>query len=319
MAIFDFPLDKLDTYMGTNPCPVDFDVFWKDSLEEMRLIEPNIECIPAQFQTPFAECFDLYFTGVRNARLHAKLLRPKNQREKGPALLQFHGYNGNAGDWSDKLNYVAAGFTVAALDCRGQGVSEDTGGVKGMTSPGLFIRGIDDVPKNMIMRHIMLDTAQIADILMGFDFVKSNQLCVYGASQGGALALACAALEPRVAKVCAMYPFLSDYQRVWEMDLAKDAYYEITHYFRNCDPEHSREKEVFIQLGYIDIKNMAKWIKGEVLMATALQDRICPPSTQFAVYNRIQSKKNHILYPDYQHEWIPQIADRFYQFMLQWS
>ena len=45
-----------------------------------------------------------------------------------PAVLLFHGYTGNSGDWSDKLGYVSEGFTVAALDCRGQaGLSEDRG------------------------------------------------------------------------------------------------------------------------------------------------------------------------------------------------
>ena len=48
-----------------------------------------------------------------------------------------------------------------------------------------------------------------------------------GGSQGGALTIACAALEPRVKKLAPVFPFLSDYRRVWEMDLAKDAYAEL--------------------------------------------------------------------------------------------
>ncbi len=38
----------------------------------------------AEFQAPFAECFDLYFTGVGGARVHAKLLRPKQQAAPAP-------------------------------------------------------------------------------------------------------------------------------------------------------------------------------------------------------------------------------------------
>ena len=59
-----------------------------------------------------------------------------------PAVLQFHGYGSNSGDWIDKLPYVAQGMTVAVLDCRGQGgLSEDPGGVPGTTQHGHFIRG----------------------------------------------------------------------------------------------------------------------------------------------------------------------------------
>ncbi len=40
---------------------------------------------------------------------------------------------------------------------------------------------------------------------------------------GGALTIACAALEPRIKRAAPVFPFLCDYQRVWEMDQAKDA------------------------------------------------------------------------------------------------
>ncbi|MFQ3621869.1 MAG: acetylxylan esterase [Spirochaetales bacterium] len=45
-------------------------------------------------------------------------------------------------------------------------------------------------------------------------------------------------------------------------------------------------------------------------------DRICPPSTQFAAYNKINSKKRMIVYPDYGHEPIPGFADEVFQFMM---
>ena len=118
---FDMPYDDLLAYEGTNPKPADFDTYWDSSLAEMQGLDPQSELIPAKFQTDYAECYHLYFTGVGNARVHAKLLKPSKMTQPGPAILMFHGYSGNAGDWLDKLPYVAAGFTVAALDCRGQG------------------------------------------------------------------------------------------------------------------------------------------------------------------------------------------------------
>ena len=119
--MFDMPLEQLKTYQGRNPRPDDFDAFWDQGIAEMQVIDPQLELVPASFQTPFAECLDMYFTGVGGARVHAKLLRPKNAPAPHPAVLMFHGYSGDAGDWSEKLGYVAMGYTVAALDCRGQG------------------------------------------------------------------------------------------------------------------------------------------------------------------------------------------------------
>ena len=164
----------------------------------------------------------------------------------------------SSGDWSDKLKWAARGFSVAALDCRGQGgLSEDTGGVKGTTLRGQFIRGLDDVPDNLLFRHIFLDTAQLARIVMEMPDVDPDRVGATGGSQGGGLTLACAALEPRVRRAFPVYPFLCDYQRVWEMDLAARAYEELAWYFRAFDPRHEREAEVFTRLGYIDVQHLA--------------------------------------------------------------
>ncbi len=317
MPQFEMPVEELWTYMGRNPRPADFDGYWKKALAEMNAVDPKVELIPSGFQTPFAECFDLYFTGVRGARIHAKYLRPKNgEKEPHPAVLQFHGYSGNCGEWHEKLGFVGMGFSVAALDCRGQGgLSEDTGGIKGNTLRGHIIRGLDDVPENLMYHHLFLDTAQLAKIVMGMPEVDAERVGAMGMSQGGGLTLACAALEPRIKRLVPMCPFLCDYQRVWEMDLAVNAYEELKTYFRFFDPRHEREAEVFTQLGYVDCQHLAPRIRGEVLMAAGLLDEICPPSSQFAAYNKITSKKQVVLYPDFTHEGYPGFMDQAFQFL----
>jgi cephalosporin-C deacetylase len=317
MPIIDMPLEELKVYTGCSPCPEDIDDYWESALAEMRSTDPDTEFIPSDFQVPFAECFDLYFTGVRGARIHAKYLKPKNYERPHPAIIQFHGYAGNAGDWTEKLGYVACGYSVAAMDCRGQGgKSEDSGGVTGNTLKGHIIRGLDDKPENLLFRHIFLDAAQLAGIIMSMPEVDENRVGAMGYSQGGALTLACASLEPRIKRLAPVYPFLCDYRRVWEMDLAKDAYEELCQYFRRFDPLHLLEEETFMKLGYIDIQNLVKRIKGEVLMGVGLMDNICPPSTQFAAYNKITSPKQMVVYPDYSHENLPGLSDMIYHFMM---
>lgn len=316
MPLIDLPLAKLKRYRGRNPKPADFERYWDRSLKEMRAVDPQVELVKSAFQTPVAECFDLYFTGVRQARIHAKYIRPRHGAKPHPAVLQFHGYTGNAGDWCDKLNYAALGFSVAALDCRGQaGTSEDTGGIKGTTYRGHIIRGLNDCPDHLLFRHIFLDTAQLARIVMGLPEVDANRVGAFGISQGGGLTLACAALEPRLKCAAPLVPFLCDYQRVWEMDLAKDAYEELKTYFRQFDPRHEREADIFYRLGYIDVQHLAPRIRARVLMGTGLMDTVCPPSTQFAAYNKIRAPKDVLIYPDYAHEGLPGFYDRVFQFM----
>jgi cephalosporin-C deacetylase len=231
-------------------------------------------------------------------------------------VVQFHGYSGNAGEWTEKLRWTSLGFSVAAMDCRGQGGrSEDVGGVKGMTYKGHIVRGLDDEPDKLLFRDIYLDTAQLAGIVMEMPEVDGARVGCTGGSQGGGLTLACAALEPRIRRAFPIYPFLCDYQRVWEMDLAKGAYEELAYWFRMFDPLHEREAEVFTRLGYIDNQHLAPRIRGEVVMAVGLMDTICPPSTQFAAYNRMSCPKRTLIYPDFGHEGLPYVNDHAFAFL----
>ncbi|MCU6733565.1 alpha/beta fold hydrolase [Diplocloster agilis] len=316
MGVFDLSVEQLNTYRGTNPKPRDFDEFWDRSVQEMKSIDPCVELKKSGFQTDFADCYDLFFTGMDRARIHAKYIKPRNGKEPHPAVLMFHGYTGNAGAWIEKLGYAANGFSVFAMDCRGQGGwSEDPGGVRGTTYRGQIIRGLDDGPEYLLFRKIFLDTAELAGIAMGMPEVDKDRVGVLGQSQGGGLTIACAALEPRIKRLAPLFPFLSDYQRVWELDLAKDSYEELSYYFRWFDPTHAREREIFETLGYIDVQNFAGRIKGRVLMGTGLMDTNCPPSTQFAFYNKLTGEKESILYPDFRHENIPDFNDKTFQFM----
>ena len=320
MPLVDMPLERLREYAGRNPKPHDFDVFWDDALAEMRALDPQIELVPHDIDAPFAQCFDLYFTGTGGARVHAKYLRPKNSEESHPAVLQFHGYSGSSGDWHDKLSWVGRGYSVAALDCRGQGgASNDAGGVSGNTLRGHIIRGLADAlngqPHKLYYRDVFLDTALLARIVMNFDEVDALRVGAMGGSQGGGLTLACAALEPQIKLAAATFPFLCDYQRVWEMDLDVAAYEELRQWFRHFDPRHARETEVFAALGYIDNQHLASRIRAQILMPLGLMDTVCPPSTQFAAFNKITSPKNVLIYPDFGHEGLPGAGDTVWDFM----
>jgi cephalosporin-C deacetylase len=100
------------------------------------------------------------------------------------------------------------------------------------------------------------------------------------------------------------------------MDQAKAAYEELSLYFRAFDPRHEREAAIFEKLGYVDVQFLAPRIRAEVLLYVGLMDAICPPSTQFAAYNKITSKKDLVIYPDFAHESLPGEAERTFNFML---
>ena len=76
-----------------------------------------------------------------------------------------------------------------------------------------------------------------------------------------------------------------------------------------------RAGELLEKLGYIDIQNLAKWMKAELLMFTGLLDASCPPITQFAMYNKVSSPKKVIFYPEYGHEGMKGAEDILFAFL----
>ncbi|HMB00227.1 MAG TPA: alpha/beta fold hydrolase [Spirochaetota bacterium] len=315
MAVFDYALPDLKKYQGLNPKPEDFDEYWDKALQEMQDLDPRVEIKPAAFQIKGIKCNDLYFSATGGSRVYARYLQPPAGSKPQPAICFFHGYGGHSGDWSRYLHYALYGFHVFALDVRGQaGLSHDTRPVRGNTLHGHIVRGLQASPEDLFYRHVFLDTALLVKIAMAQDNVDSGKIYASGGSQGGGLTLACAALAPAVKKIAYKFPFLADYKRVWELDLCENAYKELKDFFRYADPRQEKRDDIFNKLGYIDIQHLAVRVKAEVLHGIGLADTICPPSTQFAVYNKITSVKQMRIYPEYGHEELPGFNDETFSF-----
>ncbi|MGX6592416.1 acetylxylan esterase [Cetobacterium ceti] len=312
MPSVDMSLDKLKNYTGINPKPSDFEEFWANSIEESNNTPLNYSFKESSFTFPFGKAYDLTFKGIDGENIYAKALIPNNIEKPIGAIIEFHGYGGNSRDWSSKLPYVASGYAIFSMDCRDQmGYSGEENFRRGN-----IIRGIDKTPKDLYYRKTYLDGYRLSKILEELEYIDSKKICTLGLSQGGALAFAVGALNSNIHKIFSIYPFLSDFKRVWEMDLGEGPYEELKDYFRFKDPLHEKENEFFTTLGYIDIQNFASKINCEITMVTGLMDRICPPSTQFAAYNKIFSKKNMLVYPDFGHEDIFGLNDIIYKWIL---
>lgn len=309
--------NKWNDYQGSGQKPTDFDEWWEQNLAEMHALPLEYDLVAVDIPSNVAKFYHLYFTGVRGARVHCQLITPKKIEKSHKGLLLFHGYHTNSGDFQDKIAWAAEGFIVLALDARGQGgLSENVTQTSGGTMRGLIIRGIEEGKDNLYFRDVFLDTAQAAKILKSFDYVDESKIYAQGVSQGGGLTLACAGLVPDIHRIFVSYPFLTDYRKAYQLGAQTSAYEEIAYWFQFRDPLHKREDEIFNALEYIDIQHLAPRIKAEVFWTIGLQDTICPPVTQFASYNQIQSKKEIVALPEYGHEYLPRINDEYRSFFF---
>lgn len=303
-------------YRGRQEVPTDFDAFWQKEKDRLEVL-PAYTLAEKECGLHHVRCYELTFTGTNGSSVFAKCLFPRSENPV-PVLFHFHGYQGQGPDWSENLKFLAAGYGVVAMDVRGQaGQSQDWGKFDGITVKGQVIRGMVSGPENLFYKDVYLDVYQLIEIIANLDFVDQKRLVSYGASQGGALALVAAALSSHISKTLAIYPFLSDFKRVLELGNNSEAYDELFRYFKFSDPFHETEEEVLRTLAYIDVKNLAHLISCPVAIVTGLEDGVCPPSTQFAIYNRLEVEKEMKILSEYAHDAMHvKVNDYVYDYLI---
>lgn len=304
-------LEQYESYQGTNPCPADFDTFWEKRKEEADAIPLEYTVTDYAVQEHCPTLFqELHYRGIKGELLYAKYIRPRSDRPV-PLILQFHGYPGATRSWMELASFAGMGFAVLAVDCPGQGgFSEDKGGFQGTTVSGHIIAGLDGPAEDMYYVRMHQDSRILCRIAAQLPEIDEKRIYVNGGSQGGALGLACTALNPEyVKKAAILYPFLADYQKIWEMGADIIPYEGLRYYTRWFDPKGERTEEIFTKLGYIDTMNFAHLVRQEILFGTGLRDVWCLPITQYGVYNKLQGKKRHIIFPDFGHEEIQEFDD----------
>lgn len=219
-------------------------------------------------------------------------------------------------DSCEFLDLWFTGMALIAMDCPGQaGYSEDVGGFLGTTVSGHIIAGLDGPPERMYYVRLHQNIRILCRLVRELDGIDTSRVFVNGGSQGGGLGLACAALNPElIDRAAILYPFLSDFKLVWDLGADEIAYEGLRYYARWFDADEHQQDRWFRQLGYIDSKNFAPMVRCPVLFGTGLDDVICPPQTQCAVYNNLHCAKKRYLFPGYGHEEIPEFDDMLLDF-----
>lgn len=318
MSSKSIPLEELNSYTGSTPCPPDFREFWDERVREAWSLPLNYSVKPAELPgNGYIRFYDVWLDGVNGSKLHAKYVLPVSE-EKVPVVLQFHGYPGASRGWFEQASFAGLGMAVLAMECPGQGgYSNYTGTPKGTFAGDHIVMGLNGDPKGLYYVEAFMDTCLMVRLALAFEELDSSRIYANGASQGGGFSLICAALNPGHIRKCAsLYPFLTDYRRAWERDWDKLVYDGMKYYFRHADPAGEKLDELFIKLGYIDVLNFVDHISCPVLFGTGLADELIPVHAQYAAYGRITSPKRHIVYPDYGHEEIADFDDRIIEFFM---
>jgi cephalosporin-C deacetylase len=282
----DFVPDELVSYRPPLIVPRDFDDFWHRTLAEARSFAGAVkaERVTDRHLLHTTEVDDVRFTGWNGEPVAAWLLRPRGAEAPLPVVVTFIGYSGGRGLPTDHLLWSAAGYAQLVIDSRGQGHDTPDGDTGDGTqwAEGFMTRGIGS-PDHYYYRRLITDCVRAVDAVGELPGLDSSRVIVTGASQGGGLALAVAALaQDRVSAVLPDVPFLCHFRRATQIS-GEGPYSEIVKYLRWHSPQ--RVEEVFATLAYFDGVHFAQRATAPALFSVGLMDPVCPPLTVYAAFN----------------------------------
>lgn len=300
---FNFGYEPEKIVSPADPQP-DFNEFWQHTREELAAVDPQFNMI--RVDSLCTEKHNLYLVEMRS--LGGVLIRGWYRVPvapgRYPAIMQVPGYSGTMMpshiDYGDEI----IGF---GLDIRGHGKSRDD---IDPGFPGYMLTGLDD-PEEYIYRGAYMDCIRGIDFLCSRPEVDQSRIGVEGASQGGALTFATAALDNERIVVCApQVPFLSDFR-----DYFRVAAWPANEFTKLVEVRGEVSwDQIWHTLSYFDIKNLAPMIRAPLIMGVGLMDEVCPPHINFAAYNLVTSEKRYIVYPHAGHS----LPEEFYHSKMEW-
>ena len=278
--------------------PADFDAFWKTNIEEARKTELHIDC--KKVEAYCTDETDMYLIKLQTDRRHSiygYLSKPK-QAGKYPVVLCPPG----AGIKTIKepmrnLYYAKNGFIRLEMEIHGLNPEMTAEQFKEITCAfdyenGYLTNGLDD-KDNYYMKHVYVACVRALDYLTSLPDWDGTNVFVQGGSQGGALALITAALDPRVKACVANHPALSD--MAGYLDNRAGGY---PHFNRL---NHMLTPEKVNTMAYFDVVNFARRITCPVYLTWGYNDNTCPPTTSYIVWNLITAPKESLITPVNEH------------------
>jgi cephalosporin-C deacetylase len=294
----------------TQTDPPDFDPFWAAGKAALAKLPIDAKLTPLpEYGNATVACFHLNLQnvgmGTAPSRFYGILCEPKAPG-KYPALLNVPGagvrpYRGLAA-------MAARGIITLQVGIHGIPVTMDqllydSLGAGALANYNTF--GMDHKDRYYYKR-VYLGCLRANDFLVNHPNFDGQNLAVTGGSQGGALSIVVAALDPRVRGLAAYYPALSDVTGYLHNRAGG-----WPHMFRPADgPTSHRSPEKIETMRYYDVVNFARRIKVPGLYTWGFNDETCPPTSMYSAYNVINAPKQLLLAIETGHNTVPEQVER---------
>lgn len=278
--------------------PTDFDAFWQKNLEEARKASVSATCkYVEKYSTDDTDCYLLKIKTDKRHSIYGYLTKPKAEG-KYPVVLCPPGAGIKTIKEPMRNTYYAKnGFIRLEMEIHGLNPEMTDEQFKEISTAfdyenGYLTNGLDN-RDNYYMKHVYVACVRAIDYLTSQSDWDGKNVFVQGGSQGGALALITAGLDPRVTACVANHPALSD--MAGYLDGRAGGYPHFNRLNNMLTPEKVEA------MAYYDVVNFARRITCPVYLTWGYNDNVCPPTTSYIVWNLITAPKESLITPINEH------------------
>lgn len=298
-----FSPDSIKSY---TVMPKDFLKFWNKTLREVEKIKTNAIVTPLpKYSTDKVEVALVKLTVGPNGRnMYGYLTKPRDGK-KHPVLFCPPG--AGSSKISPTTYYSEKGFIYLNINihsgCNPE-LSDSAYAIARKIADNYNRNGINDKEK-FYYRSVYAGCSRCIDYLCSLPEWDGQNVGVTGGSQGGALTIITAALNPKVTFCSPFYPALCDLLG-------------FRHKRAGGWPKYFEKKEVEgaeTTLPYYDVVNFARIIKCPVYYSFGYNDETCSPTSTYAAYNEIKSRKILDITPTSGHWRFPETNDHSVEWM----
>ena len=295
----------------TTTDPSDFDAFWNTGKEALAKIplDAKMTLLP-ELCTANVNVYHLNLQNVSGdagpapSRLYGILAEPKAPG-KYPAILEVPG--AGIRPYRGRVDLAERGIISLQIGIHGLPVNlpqevYDSLGRSGVASYWTY--NLDNKDR-YYYRRVYLGCVRANDFLVQHPKFDGTNLGVTGGSQGGALSIVTAGLDPRVKVLAAYYPALSDVT-----GYLNNRACGWPHMFRLAGAGSHRTPDKIETTRYYDVVNFARRVKAPGLYTWGFNDETCPPTSMYASYNVITAKKDLLLALETGHNTVPEQVER---------
>ena len=297
-----------DKIKPTQTFPDDFKEFWDKAKADAAKIplEPFMTLQP-ELCTPTLNVYHIRFqNNAYGSYIYGMLCIPKKPG-KYPAVLQVPG----AGLHSFRGYKTLADKGVITLEIGIHGIPVNlpqelyTSLASGALS-GYNTYNIEDRDK-YYMKRAYIGCQRAVDFIYTLDAFDKQNVAVMGGSQGGALSIVTAALEPRIKCFATRHPGSCDQSGYMHNRPGG---------WPGLKNVKGDTKKLLETSQYYDAVNFAKTLKVPGYFTWGFNDPACPPTTTFSAYNSVESEKTLKVYIETAHWHFPEQHSEFENWVL---